>query len=386
MGAQHRGLRCSGSVRPGAVGPGMGVFADRRFAERAAFIAALSLVLGIFVLVELLLRLGALATWALLFVAVSARFEGRHCLMRIVFMGTPDFAVPSLTSLVEAGNEIALVVTRPDAVRGRGKKLEPSPVKAKALELELPVVEANRMTPEVVEALQAVQADIFCVAAYGCILPDDVLHMAPLGIVNVHASLLPRWRGAAPIQRAILAGDEVAGVSIMRIGHGVDTGAYCAQASTSVAGKHADALTMELGELGGKLLADTLPSLADGTAVWTEQDESLVTHAAKISKQEMRLDPQMAALDCVRHVFASSDTAPARCVIAGKTVRVLDAAPADVSLGEGLVAVQAKRVYLGLSDGSVELLEVKPDGKRAMAASAWAAGLQGADLIWGVLS
>ena len=296
--------------------------------------------------------------------------------MRIVFMGTPDFAVPSLTSLVEAGNEIALVITRPDAVRGRGKKLEPSPVKAKALELDLPVV----------EALQAAQADIICVAAYGCILPDEVLHMAPLGIVNVHASLLPRWRGAAPIQRAILAGDEVAGVSIMRIGHGVDTGVYCAQASTSVAGKHAEALTMELGELGGKLLADTLPSLADGTAVWTEQDESLVTHAAKISKQEMRLDPRMAALDCVRHVLASSDTAPARCVIAGKTVRVLDAAPADLSLPEGQVLVKAKRVYLGLSDGAVELLEVKPDGKRAMAASAWAAGLQGADLTWGVLS
>ena len=103
--------------------------------------------------------------------------------MRIVFMGTPDFAVPSLTSLVEAGNEIALVITRPDAVRGRGKKLQPSPVKAKALELGLPVVEANRMTPEVVEALQAARADIFCVAAYGCILPDEVLHMVPLGIV-----------------------------------------------------------------------------------------------------------------------------------------------------------------------------------------------------------
>ena len=274
--------------------------------------------------------------------------------MRIVFMGTPDFAVPSLTSLFEAGNEIVLVITRPDAVRGRGKKLEPSPVKAKALELGLPVVEANRMTPDVIDQLEAADADIFCVAAYGCILPDEVLHMAPLGIVNVHASLLPRWRGAAPIQRAILAGDEVAGVSIMRI--------------------------------GGKLRADTLPSLADGSAVWTEQDESLVTHAAKISKQEMRLDPKMAALDCVRHVLASSDTAPARCVIAGKSVRVLDAAPADVSLGEGAVAVKSKRVYLGLSDGAVELLEVKPDGKRAMAASAWAAGLQGADLTWGVLS
>lgn len=143
---------------------------------------------------------------------------------------------------------------------------------------------------------------------------------------------------------------------------------------------------MELGELGGKLLADTLPLLADGSAVWTDQDEALVTHAAKISKQEMRLDPQMAVLDCVRHVLASSDAAPARCVITGKTVRVLDAAASDVSLGEGQVLVKAKRVYLGLSDGSVELLEVKPDGKRAMAASAWAAGMQGADHSWGVLS
>ena len=143
---------------------------------------------------------------------------------------------------------------------------------------------------------------------------------------------------------------------------------------------------MELGELGGKLLADTLPSLADGTAVWTEQDEALVTHAAKISKLEMRLDRRwLRSIACVM-CLAPSDTAPARCVIAGKTVRVLDAAPADVSLGEGAVDVKNKRVYLGLSDGSVELLEVKPDGKRAMAASAWAAGLQGADLIWGVLS
>ena len=204
--------------------------------------------------------------------------------MRVVFMGTPDFAVPSLEKLVEAGHEIPLVVTRPDAVRGRGKKLVPSPVKAKALELGLRVIEADRMEPDVVSELESVQAEIFAVAAYGCILPDNVLTMAPLGIVNVHASLLPRWRGAAPIQRSILSGDERAGVSIMRIGHGVDTGAYCAQASTTVAGKHAEALMAELAQLGGRLLVDTLPSIADGSAVWTEQDESLVTHAAKITK------------------------------------------------------------------------------------------------------
>lgn len=306
--------------------------------------------------------------------------------MRIVFMGTPDFAVPSLTHLVDAGHEIALVVTRPDAVRGRGKNLEPSPVKAKALELGLPVVEANRMEPEVIKALSDARADIFCVAAYGCILPDEVLAMAPLGIVNVHASLLPRWRGAAPIQRAILAGDEIAGVSIMRIGHGVDTGAYCAQASTSVAGKHAEALTSELADLGGRLLVDTLPSLADGSAVWIEQDETLVTHAAKISKSEMRLAPDMTVDDFVRRVLASSDTAPARCKIADKGVRVLDATIAESSLAPGDVDVKGKRVCLGCADGTVEILEVKPDGKRAMAASAWVAGLHGKEMRWEALS
>ena len=176
--------------------------------------------------------------------------------MRVVFMGTPAFAVSSLRKLA-AAHEIALVLTRPDAVRSRGKKLEPSPVKEAALELDLPVMEANRMTPEVLDALRAAEAEIFCVAAYGCILPDEVATMAPLGCVNVHASLLPRWRGAAPIQRSILEGDAETGVSIMRIGHGVDTGAYCAQASCPVPGKSADELTAELAELGGDLLVSS---------------------------------------------------------------------------------------------------------------------------------
>ncbi len=308
--------------------------------------------------------------------------------MRIVFMGTPAFAVPSLQKL-NAEHEVVLVLTRPDAVRGRGKTLEPSPVKAATLELGLPVLEAARCTPEVIEALREANADIYCVAAYGCILPDEVLTMAPYGIVNVHASLLPRWRGAAPIQRSILAGDECTGVSIMRIGHGVDTGAYCAQASTSVAGKTADALTAELAELGAKLLCDTLPSIADGSAVWTEQDETLVTHAEKVSKAEMRLDPAMTAAEALSRVLASSDTAPARCVVAGKPVRIMGAQAAEASspsLAAGAVSVASKRVYLGCADGAIEVLSVKPDGKRQMDASAWAAGLHGDALGWERLS
>lgn len=308
--------------------------------------------------------------------------------MRVVFMGTPDFAVPSLRELASRF-EVVLVLTRPDAVRSRGKKLEPSPVKAAALELDIPVMEATRITPEVMDRLHEAKADIFCVAAYGCILPDEVLNMAPLGIVNVHASLLPRWRGAAPIQRAILAGDERAGISIMRIGHGVDTGAYCAQASCSVAGKTADELTAELAQLGADLLCDTLPALADGTAAWTEQDESLVTHAQKISKAEMRLDPQKSALVNLRRVLASSDAAPARCIAAGKPVRIMRAEGTDGAApvcAAGELVCQSKRIYIGCSDGVLEVTSVKPDGKRQMDASAWAAGLHGDGLTWGKIS
>ena len=301
---------------------------------------------------------------------------------RVVFMGTPEFAVPSLSALAEAC-EVALVVTRPDAVRSRGKRLEPSPVKARALELGLPVLETSRMTPEAEDALRAAAADVFCVAAFGCILPDEVLTMAPAGCVNVHASLLPRWRGAAPIQRAILAGDAETGVSIMRIGHGVDTGAYCAQAATPVAGKSADALTAELAELGARLLVKTLPSVTDGLAVWTEQDEALVTHAAKISKAELQLDPSAPARENALRVLASSDAAPARCSVAGRGLRVCGAREAEKNLEPGAVLASRGRVLLGCAEGSLELLCVKPDGKREMEASSWAAGLRGDALSWG---
>lgn len=303
--------------------------------------------------------------------------------MRVVFMGTPDFAVPSLQALAER-HDVALVLTRPDAVRGRGRALVPSPVKARALELGLPVVEAARITPEVAGALREAAADVFCVAAYGCILPDEVLTMAPGGCVNVHASLLPRWRGAAPIQRAILAGDAETGVSIMRIGHGVDTGAYCAQARVAIAEKDARELTAELARVGAELLADTLPAVADGSAAWVEQDEALVTHAAKIEKRELMLDPADAARVNALRVRASGDTAPARCVVAGRGVRVCAARVGEKSVAPGAVLAARGRVWLGCADGVLEVLRVKPDGKREMEAGAWAAGLRGDGLAWGL--
>lgn len=302
--------------------------------------------------------------------------------MRIVFMGTPEFACPSLSAVSKA-HDVVRVVTRPDAVRGRGKRLEPSPVKALAGELGLAVTEASRMTPEAMDELRAAKADLCVVAAYGCILPDELLEMFPLGCVNVHASLLPRWRGAAPIQRAVLEGDELAGASIMRVVHELDAGAYCAQVSTAVAGKTSSELLDELGHLGAEALVEAIGRIADGTAVWTEQDESLVTYAHKIEKAEMRLDPADGALANVRRVLASTDAAPARCEVAGKGVRLMRARTCDDALAAGEVLVSHGRVALGCADGALEVLDVKPDGKREMQASAWAAGLRADRLAWG---
>ena len=304
--------------------------------------------------------------------------------MRVVFMGTPAFAVPSLEA-VAAEHEVALVVTRPDAVRGRGKALEPSPVKASAEGLGLAVLEATRMTPEALEAVRAAAPDVVCVVAFGCILPDELLEMAPLGAVNVHASLLPRWRGAAPIQRSVLAGDAETGVSIMRVAHELDAGAWCRQARVAVGEKDLDALTAELAAAGASELTAALAELAAGATVWHEQDEAQVTYAPKVTKAEMRLSPDAPAAELARRVQASGDTAPARCSVAGRGVRVLAARVAEgaPALAAGEVLVSHGRVYLGCSEGTLEALSVKPDGKRAMEASAWAQGLRGEGLTWG---
>ncbi len=307
--------------------------------------------------------------------------------MRVVFMGTPEFAVPSLQALVDAGHEVPLVFTRPDAVRGRGRRLEPSPVKARALELGLDVFETARMTDEAKAALLAAAPDVICVVAYGCILPDDVLAMAPLGAVNVHASLLPRWRGAAPIQRSILAGEAETGVSIMRVAHELDAGAWCAQARVEIGEKSCRQVTDELARAGAAALVDVLPRLVDGTAEWHEQDPAGVTLAAKVKKAEMQLDPAEPAAANARRVQASGDTAPARAEVCGRGVRVMAARVADANdaqvtgLVAGEVAVARKRVLLGCADGALEVVSVKPDGKKEMPASAWAAGLRG-ELSW----
>ena len=300
--------------------------------------------------------------------------------MRIVFMGTPEFAVPSLRALAGA-HDVRLVLTRPDAVRGRGRRLEPSAVKAAATELGIDVLEAKRITDEVMDAIRAAEPDVIVVAAFGCILPDAVLTAAPLGCVNVHASSLPRWRGAAPIQRSLWAGDSETGVT-MRVVHDLDAGAYCRQADVEVGEKSCPQVMGELAELGARELLVALRQMEDGTAEWVEQDESKVTYARKVEKAEMLLDPAATALDNRRRVQTSLDAAPARMAVAGKGVRVLAARVVEEGVAQGEVLVRHGRVIAGCADGAIELLRVKPDGKREMEASAWAAGLHQSQLAW----
>ena len=301
--------------------------------------------------------------------------------MRVVFMGTPEFAVPSLELLAER-HDVALVVTRPDAVRARGKETEPSAVAIAAERLGLPLVKSARVTPELMDELRATEPDVACVAAYGCILPDSVLDVAPLGCVNVHGSPLPRWRGAAPIQRAVLEGDELAGVSIMRVVHDLDAGAYCRQATTPVGEKSCPVLMAEVAELGATELLAALDDIEAGRATWVEQDESQVTYAKKIDKAEMRLDPADPAAANLRRVRASLDAAPARLTVCGKGVRALDARPSDADVDAGSVLVRKGRVHLGCADGAIELTRVKPDGKREMEAAAWSQGLHADAPTW----
>lgn len=305
--------------------------------------------------------------------------------MRVVFMGTPKLAADILVEIAQQ-HEVVCVYTRPDAVRGRGAKLEPSPVKAAAERLGIPVRTATSLRDAEEQAhLAELAPDAICVAAYGCILPREVLEIPRYGCLNVHASLLPRWRGAAPIERAILAGDEQTGVCIMRMEEGLDTGPYCVRRATEVEGKSAAELTDELANLGARALLTGLSVVEQGGAEWTFQDDAAATYAEKLAKDELYPDPAEPAAAMVRKVLASSEAHPARAVIAGRSATVERVALPDDEraaalcdgLEQGAVRFAAKRLFLGTDDGAVEVLSLKPDGKKSMDARAFAAGVQG---------
>ena len=244
--------------------------------------------------------------------------------MRIVFMGSPDFAVPTLDALLAAGHELVAVYSQPPRPAGRGKALQRTAVHARADALGLPVLTPARLRDPDDQALFSAQgADVAVVAAYGLILPQPVLDAPRLGCVNVHASLLPRWRGAAPIHRAILAGDEVIGVTIMQMAAGLDTGPMLLTGETTVDSKTSGELTIELGSLGAQLMIDYLAS--PDAHPPREQPSEGITYARKIDKAESRIDWSQPATEIERQVRAFAPVPGAWCELGGERLRILAA-------------------------------------------------------------
>jgi methionyl-tRNA formyltransferase len=221
--------------------------------------------------------------------------------MRVIFMGSPDFAVPTLDALVEAGHEVVAAYTQPPRRAGRGKGERPTPVAIRAHELGIEVRHPKNLRSEADQTdFAELESDVAVVAAYGLILPQAVLDAPMLGCLNVHASLLPRWRGAAPVQRAIMAGDEATGVTIMQMEAGLDTGPMLLKRAIEIEDKNAAQLTEELSKLGAAMMVDVLADLPRFEPI--PQPEEGVTYAAKIGKQEARIDWSRPASELVRHV------------------------------------------------------------------------------------
>ncbi len=280
--------------------------------------------------------------------------------MRIAFMGTPDFAVPTLDALVAAGHDIASVYTQPPRPAGRGKALRPSPVQLRAeaagLEIRTP---ASLRSEEEQAAFAALDLDLAVVAAYGLILPEAILASPAGGCINVHASLLPRWRGAAPIQRAILAGDSKTGITIMQMEKGLDTGPMITARATEIDGKTAGALGEELARMGGDLLARVLADWPDVDR--TEQQEDDATYAPKIGKSEAKLDFGASAVQAQRQVRAFNPTPGAWFGYCGERIKVLDAEVKDEAGEPGTVI--GDRLLIACAAGSLAPTLVQRAGR-----------------------
>jgi methionyl-tRNA formyltransferase len=280
--------------------------------------------------------------------------------MRLVFLGTPEAAVPSLDALVNAGHEVVLVITRADRRRGRGSELSPSPVKAAATRLGLPV--GHRLAD-----IDDIDVERGIVVAYGAIIPAAVLDRVPM--LNVHFSLLPRWRGAAPVQRAILAGDEETGVSIISLEATLDTGPVHAEFRVRVGEKTAHELTSELSRVGAATLIEVLasPKLLDSP----QPQVGDVTYAEKITKEMLHLTPEASTESALRTIRLGG----AYFFVGDKRVGVLSARPSDDHVPQGLVALRGDDVVVGSHRESWVLEAVRPEGSKTMTAKEWWRGL-----------
>ncbi|MCR4584899.1 MAG: methionyl-tRNA formyltransferase [Lachnospiraceae bacterium] len=300
--------------------------------------------------------------------------------MKLVYMGTPDYAVPPLKALYDAGHEISAVVTQPDKPVGRGRKIQECPVKVLAKELGLPVFQPERIKrAEAVEELKKYEADIFVVAAFGQILSREILMMPRFGCVNIHASLLPRYRGASPIQSAVLNGDEESGVTIMQMDEGIDTGDILFQRSIKLSeDETGGSLFDRLSTLGAELITEALPAIERGDISPLRQDEEAATHTKMINKEEGRISFMRDAKAVERQIRAMNPWPSAFTFLGGKQLKIW-AAKAETDKSHavpGTVLFTEKDSFtVACGSGTLKILELQLEGKKRMGAGDFLRGL-----------
>ncbi|MBI4875605.1 MAG: methionyl-tRNA formyltransferase [Acidobacteria bacterium] len=299
--------------------------------------------------------------------------------MRLVFLGTPEFAVPALEACVRAGHEIAAVVTQPDRPRGRGQQTAFSPVKDAALRLGLAVHQPERVRrPEAVELLASLSARCMVVVGYGQIIPQSVIGLPPLGIVNVHASLLPRYRGAAPIQWAIASGETVTGVTTMQIDAGLDTGGILLARETAIGPEEtAPELSKRLAGMGAELLVETLAGLAAGRIVARPQDPALATLAPILKKEDGHTDWSRSAREIHNRARGFQPWPGAQTVFRGQALTLWKTCPAaeTAAAAPGTIVRARKRLVVACGgETCLELLEVQMEGRKRIPAGAFLNG------------
>ena len=289
--------------------------------------------------------------------------------LRIVFAGTPEFAAEHLKALLSTPYEIVAVYTQPDRPAGRGQKLMPSPVKQLALEHNIPVMQPPTLrAPEAQAELAALKPDLLVVVAYGLILPQVVLDIPRLGCINSHASLLPRWRGAAPIQRAIEAGDSESGVTVMRMEAGLDTGPMLLKSVTPItADDTGGSLHDRLAELGPPAVIQAIAGLAAGTLQGEVQDDTLATYAHKLNKDEARIDWNRPAVELERLIRAFNPWPICHSTLSGEALKVLAATVADATGAPGqIIAANKDGLIVGCGEGALCLTRLQLPGGKAL--------------------
>ena len=304
-----------------------------------------------------------------------------HAPLRVVFFGTPEFALPTLTALLASRHLVVGVVTQPDRPRGRGHQLSPSPVKALAASRNIPVLQPEKMRDEAfLEALRLLDADLGVVAAYGRILTDTILATPRLGLINVHASLLPRWRGAAPVHRAVMAGDVETGVTMMRVVRELDAGPILAMERRAIGADETSAdIEQALANLGGPLAATTVEKLSQGPVAEEPQPDTGVSYADRITKDDSPVFWWRAAHEVHNQIRGLQPWPLASTSIGGHRLLLvktrMSEGPAPASAVPGtILEAEGDRLVVAAGHGTIQILELRPEGRRTMAARDFMAG------------